>query len=98
MKACSLINVDEVMKLAGVAALTLPPTLLQALKETEDSTTRVADLSMFDGKIEIKTQVVEHSTFMDDEANFRAAFSKRDDGKAKVKTEQVRRIRPKVNM
>ena len=47
VKACSLINVDDVMTLAGVAALTLPLALLQALKETKDSKARVSGLLMF---------------------------------------------------
>jgi transaldolase len=79
--------VDEVMQLAGVAALTLPPTLLGPLSDTQQPEAELADRSMF--KQEGKIEEMERKSFVDDEAGFREAFAKTDVGKGEVKTTQV---------
>lgn len=89
MKAASLVNVGEVMQLAGVAAVTLPPSLLEALHQTYLSKTIVSDNSLFTSKAAIESCPLEKETFIDDEAKFRKAFSLRDGGKGKVKTDEV---------
>src|SRR5271154_3417239 len=77
VKACSLISVDEVMQLAGVAALTLPPTLLQALSATEEPEGQLAGLSLFKPKA-VQEEDMERKSFINDEAKFREAFAKSD--------------------
>lgn len=80
------------MQLAGVFAITLPPKLLQSLLETEDSTERVSDLSMFSGNCAIKKGAMERASYLDDQAAYREAFSKNEEGRAEAKTKRVRRF------
>lgn len=89
VKACSLISVDEVMQVAGVAALTLPPTLLHPLSEMTEPEAKVAALSLFKHNTKMEGQEVERRSFLDEEAQFREALAKRDGGKGRVKTTQV---------
>ncbi|KAG9241340.1 hypothetical protein BJ878DRAFT_578322 [Calycina marina] len=88
VKACSLIDVEEVMKLAGIAALTLPPGLMSGLRDTEDSEDEVFNLSIFDHKTD-DSQASKRLSFIDDEAKFREAFSQRENGKGQSKTNQA---------
>ncbi|ERF73134.1 hypothetical protein EPUS_09152 [Endocarpon pusillum Z07020] len=89
VKACSLISVDEVMQVAGVAALTLPPTLLHPLSEMTEPEAKVAALSLFNHNTKIEGQEMERRSFLDEEARFRETFAKRDGGKGRVKTTQA---------
>ena len=89
VKACSVISVEEIMQLAGVAAFTIAPGLLQSLSETNEPIANVAPLSLFKSG----TQTAKHETprlsFIDDEARYRKAFAARDGGKGQLKTKQV---------
>jgi len=88
VKACSLINVEEILMLAGVSALTLPPPLLEDL-QTADSDETLSELSLFATKIVQNEPELERFSFLDDEKKFREKFSKNEDGKGKLKTEQA---------
>jgi transaldolase len=82
--------VEEVMQLAGVAALTLPPTLLHPLSHTNEPEDKVVDCSLFKPASKVQEQEMERKSFIDEEAKYREAFAKSDGGKGKVKTTQVR--------
>lgn len=77
------------MQVAGVAALTLPPTLLRPLSEMTEPEAKVTALSLFNHKTKVEGQEMERRSFVDEEAQFREAFAKSDGGKGKVKTTQV---------
>ena len=85
------------MQLAGVAALTIAPTLLHALSETEEPEAKVADRSLFNDSTKVEEQEMERRSFMNDEAKFREDYGKRESGKAQVKTKQVMSIRFRVS-
>jgi transaldolase len=84
------VSVEEVMQLAGVAALTLPPTLLHPLSHTNEPEDKVKDCSLFKHASKVEEQEMERKSFIDDETKYREAFAKSDGGKGKVKTTQVR--------
>ncbi|MCJ1281404.1 hypothetical protein MMC26_000723 [Xylographa opegraphella] len=88
VKACSVISVDEIMQLAGVAAFTIAPSLLRALSETKELEKMVAERSLFNNKI-YSAQSMQRTSFMDDEEKYREAFANRDSGKGQVKTKQA---------
>jgi len=89
VKACSVISVDEVMQLAGVAAFTVAPALLEALSETDAPEAKVADLSLFKDKETVTKQMIERTSFVNDEEKYLEAFAKREGGKGQVKTRQA---------
>ncbi|KAF7502160.1 hypothetical protein GJ744_006874 [Endocarpon pusillum] len=90
VKACSVISMEEVLQLAGVAAFTIPPELLRELATSHESEQKLADLSLFQTP-QIKNAQRENNlqSFVDDEAKFRIAFTRRDDGKGQMKTIQA---------
>ena len=77
------------MQLAGVAAFTVAPALLQALSETSEPEAKVAALSIFRSGTVTTEQVTERETFINDEEKYREAFARRDGGKGQLKTRQV---------
>ena len=79
VKACSLTSVDEVMKLAGVKALTLTPDILEALTVTNESEVP----SIFDSQDGVSKQPIERQKFIDNEAMFRTTIIE-DKGLAKM--------------
>lgn len=80
------------MKLAGVASLTLPPSLLKDLRHTVDLEAEVAKLTMF----QAPETLMEQSTYINDETKFRDEMESCDDGKGHLKTEQVRNLSQKT--
>lgn len=76
------------MQLAGVAALTLPPTLLSALSNMQESETTLVERSLFQRESKVAERETERRSFLK-EAEFRDAFSKSDGGKGQLKTKQV---------
>lgn len=84
-----MISVDEVLQLAGVAAFTIAPALLQALVETHKPEAEVAELSLFKDKTKFAEQGIERASFVDAEGKYREAFARRDGGKGQAKTRQV---------
>ncbi|KAK3172570.1 hypothetical protein OEA41_005894 [Lepraria neglecta] len=89
VKAAGLLSVDEAVKLAGVASLTIAPNLLHTLSKSEELESQLADRSLFQEKAMLEGQAVEHTTFIDDEAKFREAFAKSAGGKGQIKTAQA---------
>ena len=88
VKACSMVSMEETLKLAGVAAMTLPLHWLQALNESERPEAELPSLSLFtDDKH--ATASDERISFIDDESKYRDAFAKVEGGKAERKTRQV---------
>ena len=78
------------MQLAGVAALTLPLTLLGPLSDNKQPETELVERSMFQTAAkDHRQEEMERQTFVDDEAGFREAFAKTDGGKGLLKTTQV---------
>jgi hypothetical protein len=80
---------DEVLQLAGVATLTLPPSLLHPLSNTKMPEEKVAGSSLFNHESSIQEQEMGRQTFIDDEAKFREAYAKNEGGKGQLKTSQV---------
>ncbi|MCJ1258511.1 hypothetical protein MMC24_006344 [Lignoscripta atroalba] len=89
VKACSLISVDEIMQLAGVSALTLTPTLLQALSDAHEPEAKVLDRSLFNKTPNVEERPVQRASFVNDESKFRTAFARSEGGKGQVKTKQA---------
>lgn len=89
VKAAGLLSVDEAMKLAGVASLTIAPDLLQILSKTEEQESELVGRSLFVEGTKIQDQETEHKTFIDDETEYRRAFAESESGKGQVKTAQV---------
>lgn len=101
MKACSIISIEEILQLAGVAALTIPSDLLRDLSAAHQPEQKMAELSLFrDESRQVKagekaaprasSADLQLQNFVDDEAKFRIAFARREDGKGYMKTIQVR--------
>ena len=82
---------DEAVKLAGVASLTVAPSLLHTLSRSEELESQLVDRSLFQDKATLEGQEVEHTTFIDNEAMFREAFAKSAGGKGQSKTAQVKK-------
>ncbi|KAL9120198.1 MAG: hypothetical protein Q9187_003252 [Circinaria calcarea] len=89
VKACSVISVEEIMQLAGVAAFTIAPGYLQAMLERDEPEAKVAELSLFKDITKSTEQGIERTSFVNDEERYREAFASRDGGKGQVKTRQV---------
>ncbi|KAL3417924.1 transaldolase [Phlyctema vagabunda] len=89
VKACSLISIDEVMMVAGVASVTIPADLLQALQVGEGSEENFKQLSLFSGSSEDGIDNIEKITFGNNRSKFDRAFSQNDNGKGKIKTTQA---------
>ena len=84
-----MISVDEALQLAGVAAFTITPGLLQPLIATHQPEAEAEKHSIFKDKTNIVEQMMERTSFVDDEGKYREAFARRDGGKGQVKTRQV---------
>lgn len=79
VKACAVFNGTEALKLAGVAAFTLPPDTLQELL---DSKTDEVPSSLFD-KAQASVSS-EHPSFLDDESKFRKSMMAEGQGAQKL--------------
>lgn len=89
VKAAGLVNADEVKQLAGVDAITIAPDILRLLSKTEESSTDVVNISMFDKKATVDEQTLEVRSFMNSETEYRRAFASSCGGKAAEKTREV---------
>jgi transaldolase len=91
VKACSVISVQECMQLAGVAAFTIAPPLLEELAVTREAAAKLGNTSLFNqSKIEARAM----ESFIEDEHKYREAFGKSDGGKGRLKTIQVQSSSP----
>ncbi|KAL8990412.1 MAG: hypothetical protein Q9177_000922 [Variospora cf. flavescens] len=118
VKACAAVNVEQILKLAGVHAFTAPADQLRELSTMEESAAKVAQRSLFSKEMASErtnghtngdvtngdvtngntngvangptSGTMEKLSFIDDEAKFRLAFARADEGRAQLKTAQVR--------
>lgn len=82
VKACGAMTVDEILQLAGVAAMTIAPGHLDELASTNRPESELEKLSLFS----VKEKAVEKVSYVDDEEGFRAAFKAFAGGKGEAKT------------
>lgn len=132
VKACAAVNVEQILKLAGVHAFTAPADQLRELSAMDEPAAKVAQRSVFrtemaaehtngdtngdaaaitngdangvtNGNTNGNTNGVtdgaskgtmEKLSFIDDESKFRLAFARADEGRAQLKTAQVREFPP----
>ena len=88
IKACSMVAADEPLKLAGVAAMTLPLHWLHALNDAKRPGAELPGLSLFADEM-MAAEEEQRLSFIDDESKYRTAFAKVEGGKAERKTKQV---------
>lgn len=88
VKACSNANLDELLQLAGVDALTLVPDDMKALKAIYRDTKELNDMSLF--KADRRNQdTTQNVSYINDELKYRADFSRVQDGRAQAKLAEV---------
>ncbi|KAI9698121.1 MAG: hypothetical protein M1836_004123 [Candelina mexicana] len=88
VKACATLGLDELLQLAGVAALTIVPDDLRALQSTRRSQAEIVGMSMFSNKT-IRTEKMTYSSYLDEEAKYRMDFDAAEDGRAQYKLAQA---------
>lgn len=96
VKACATVGVDELLRLAGVDALTIVPSDLRELQLTSRLGTEIHDLSLFQTVSHVKEKM-EYPSYMNDERRYRIDFDHVEDGKAQFKLCQVRVISLSTN-
>jgi transaldolase len=89
VKACATIGLDELLQLAGVAALTIVPDDLRALQSTQRSEAEVARMSLF-SKQAMRTENMSYPSYIDNEVKYRMDFDGAEEGRAQYKLGQVR--------
>ncbi|ORY15688.1 putative transaldolase [Clohesyomyces aquaticus] len=94
VKACCLKSVDEAVQITGVHALTIGPSLVQALLDsTPRSHNELSALSSFEngtnagGRNELEPRP--RTSLIDDEAGYRNAYANCNNGAGKPKTEDA---------
>ena len=80
-----MMTLDEILQLAGVAAITIPTGQLDELAATNRPWSEVERMSLF----QVQGKPVEKASYVDDEEKFRAAFAAFSDGKGEMKTLDV---------
>jgi len=88
VKAAGQNSAEEALMHAGVASITLPVDVLETLASSEDVESRSASYTVFQ-KLEDNSQNLDKMSYIDDEAGYREAFAKRDDGKGSERTKQA---------
>lgn len=89
VKAAGLLSVDEAIKLAGIASLTIAPDLLRTLSKTEEQESQLVERSLVFERTKVGEQETQYNTFIDNETGYREAFAESEGGKGQVKTAQV---------
>ncbi|KAL4936810.1 hypothetical protein BDV06DRAFT_216371 [Aspergillus oleicola] len=84
VKACATVGLDQVIQLAGVAALTVEPDDLRAMKSTHWNDSKVNKMSLFTTGSQIDGRV-DYGSYIDNEAKYRADFERADAGRAQRK-------------
>lgn len=84
-------GLDELLQLAGVAALTIVPDDLQALRSTRRSEEEASSLSLFTNEVGINEKL-DFPSYIDDEAKYCEDFGVVQGGNAPLKLEQVRQF------
>ncbi|KAI0517550.1 hypothetical protein F5B22DRAFT_603353 [Xylaria bambusicola] len=88
VKAAGLNSVEEVLRLSGVEAITIPADVLKTLATTEADEESLKKKSIFN-TTEYQTLHLEKVSFIDDEDKYRKAFGERDNGKGQERTTQA---------
>ncbi|KAJ5608180.1 Aldolase-type TIM barrel [Penicillium hordei] len=88
LKVCVTMNLDELIMLAGIDALTITPKVLKVLAATERLQEEVESMSLF-AKTTMTTEVVKYLSYIDSESQYRVHFAASEDGKAQFKTAQA---------
>ncbi|CAI7565104.1 unnamed protein product [Penicillium glandicola] len=88
LKACVTLNLDELIMLAGIDALTIAPKVLKVLAATERPQEEVEGMSLF-AKAPKATEAVEYPSYIDSESQYRVHFAASEGGKAQFKTAQA---------
>lgn len=78
-------TIDEILQLAGVAAMAIPTGQLDELASTNRPESEVESLSLF----QVKGKTMEKMSYVDDEEGFRAAFTAFAGGRGEAKTKDV---------
>ena len=78
-------TIDEILQLAGVAAMTIPSGQLDELASTNRPESEVENLSLF----RVKGKAMEKTSYLNDEEKFRAAFTAFAGGRGEMKTKDV---------
>lgn len=78
-------TIDEILQLAGVAAMTIPSGQLDELASTDRPESEVESLSLFG----VKGKAMEKMSYVNDEERFRAAFGTFAGGRGEMKTKDV---------
>lgn len=78
-------TIDEILQLAGVAAMTIPSGQLDELASTNRPESEVESLSLF----RVKGKAMEKMSYVNDEEKFRAAFGTFAGGRGEMKTKDV---------
>ncbi|KAJ5214347.1 Aldolase-type TIM barrel [Penicillium cf. viridicatum] len=88
LKACVTMNLDELIMLAGIDALTITPKVLKVLAATERPQEEVESMSLF-AKTAKATEVVKYPSYIDSESQYWVHFAASEGGKAQFKTAQA---------
>ncbi|OQE36060.1 hypothetical protein PENCOP_c012G03524 [Penicillium coprophilum] len=88
VKACVTLNLDEIIMLAGIDALTITPQVLKDLAATERPQEEVEGMSLF-GRPAKATEPVTYPSYIDCESQYRIHFAASEGGKAQFKTAQA---------
>ena len=80
-----MMTIDEILQLAGVAAMTIPTGQLDELAASKRPRSEVEGLSL----LEAKGKPQEKVGYVDDEEEFRAAFAAFSNGRGEAKTQDV---------
>ncbi|RAL15799.1 aldolase [Aspergillus homomorphus CBS 101889] len=88
VKACATMGLDEILQLAGVAAFTLVPDDLKLLQTTQKNEAEVQSLSLFQGLSTLQVKVT-YPSYVNDEAGYRTAFARAEEGRAQLKLGQA---------
>ncbi|KAJ5870640.1 Aldolase-type TIM barrel [Penicillium solitum] len=88
VKACVTLNLDELIMLAGIDALTIAPKVLKVLTSTERPKEEMESMSLF-AKTAKVTEIVKYASYTDCESQYRVHFAASEGGKAQFKTAQA---------
>ena len=82
-------TIDEILQLAGVAAMTIPSGQLDELASKDRPESEVESLSLF----RVKGKAMEKMSYVNDEERFRAAFGEFAGGRGEMKSKDVSSFR-----
>ncbi|OQD95135.1 hypothetical protein PENSOL_c022G10295 [Penicillium solitum] len=88
VKACVTLNLDELIMLAGIDALTIAPKVLKVLTSTERPKEEMESMFLF-AKTAKVTEIVKYASYIDCESQYRVHFAASEGGKAQFKTAQA---------